>query len=105
MEFSDQTLICSSCGTFFLFSADEQRFFREKQFTNPPKRCRHCRALRAQQRGNPSLTFIRTVTATICAGCGQGTTVPFKPVQGRPVLCRACFGHARAILREPEYVI
>jgi CxxC-x17-CxxC domain-containing protein len=23
--------------------------------------------------------------------CGADTTVPFKPTQGRPVLCRSCF--------------
>ena len=31
-----------------------------------------------------------------CAQCGQQTTVPFYPSQGRPVYCRSCFlaGHA-----------
>ncbi|MBX3394579.1 MAG: zinc-ribbon domain containing protein [Phycisphaerae bacterium] len=27
----------------------------------------------------------------VCAACGQQTTVPFKPAQGRPVYCRDCF--------------
>lgn len=26
-----------------------------------------------------------------CAECGKATTVPFKPTQGKPVLCRDCF--------------
>jgi len=26
-----------------------------------------------------------------CADCGKETTVPFKPTQGKPVLCRDCF--------------
>lgn len=26
-----------------------------------------------------------------CASCGQQTTVPFRPVEGRPVFCRDCF--------------
>jgi CxxC-x17-CxxC domain-containing protein len=26
-----------------------------------------------------------------CAQCGQQTTVPFYPSQGRPVYCRSCF--------------
>ncbi len=26
-----------------------------------------------------------------CAACGQQTTVPFKPVEGRPVYCRDCY--------------
>ena len=27
----------------------------------------------------------------MCSDCGIETTVPFKPTQGRPVLCRQCF--------------
>ena len=30
-------------------------------------------------------------TLTVCFNCGKETTVPFKPTQGRPVLCRECF--------------
>lgn len=26
-----------------------------------------------------------------CSNCGQETTVPFKPTDGRPVYCRDCF--------------
>lgn len=26
-----------------------------------------------------------------CASCGKQTTVPFRPVEGRPVYCRDCF--------------
>jgi CxxC-x17-CxxC domain-containing protein len=29
--------------------------------------------------------------AVVCTTCGVETTVPFKPTQGRPVLCRSCF--------------
>jgi CxxC-x17-CxxC domain-containing protein len=32
-----------------------------------------------------------------CAQCGQQTTVPFYPSQGRPVYCRACFVAGRAM--------
>jgi CxxC-x17-CxxC domain-containing protein len=32
--------------------------------------------------------------AAVCATCGVDTTVPFKPTQGRPVLCRGCFQKA-----------
>lgn len=32
--------------------------------------------------------------AAVCATCGVETTVPFKPTQGRPVLCRGCFQKA-----------
>ncbi|MFN3431562.1 MAG: CxxC-x17-CxxC domain-containing protein [Candidatus Sericytochromatia bacterium] len=32
--------------------------------------------------------------AVTCTSCGVDTTVPFKPSQGRPVLCRPCFQKA-----------
>jgi CxxC-x17-CxxC domain-containing protein len=35
-------------------------------------------------------------TRTTCSGCGKETTVPFKPTQGRPVLCRECFQGKRS---------
>jgi CxxC-x17-CxxC domain-containing protein len=34
---------------------------------------------------------VRPETRTNCSQCGAETTVPFKPTQGRPVLCRSCF--------------
>jgi CxxC-x17-CxxC domain-containing protein len=34
---------------------------------------------------------VRSETRTTCSDCGTETTVPFKPTQGRPVLCRSCF--------------
>lgn len=30
-----------------------------------------------------------------CASCGKETTVPFKPVEGRPVYCRECFQQSK----------
>jgi CxxC-x17-CxxC domain-containing protein len=38
----------------------------------------------------------RTETRTECSECHIETTVPFKPTQGRPVLCRQCFQGKRA---------
>jgi CxxC-x17-CxxC domain-containing protein len=84
MEFCDKTLRCVDCAEEFVFSADEQRFFSMKQFQHEPKRCRRCRAKRENVRRPPE-------TSAICAECGISTVVPFKPRQGRPVLCRACF--------------
>jgi CxxC-x17-CxxC domain-containing protein len=34
---------------------------------------------------------VRAETRTRCSACGEDTTVPFRPTQGRPVLCRSCF--------------
>ena len=49
-HFQDKQLTCADCGTTFLWSADDQEFFREKGFIDPPKRCKACRQARKQQR-------------------------------------------------------
>ena len=38
----DRLLVCSDCDEKFVFDAGEQRFFKEKGFTDP-KRCPVCR--------------------------------------------------------------
>jgi CxxC-x17-CxxC domain-containing protein len=97
MEFTDRILKCSDCGNEFIFTAGEQLFFYDKQFKNDPKRCKLCKAKRAglgrttASTGSVTLPLSRTETRTKCSACGVETTVPFKPTQGRPVLCRSCF--------------
>lgn len=96
MDFTDKFLKCSDCGTEFVFTAGEQLFFHDKQFKNDPKRCKLCKSKRAalgKQTGLSAGTIplSRTETRTECSACGIETTVPFKPTQGRPVLCRQCF--------------
>jgi len=86
MEFTDRVLKCVDCGAEFVFTAGEQLFFHDKQFKNDPKHCKQCKAKRA--RGTQR---VRPETRTTCSECGTETTVPFKPTQGRPVLCRSCF--------------
>jgi len=86
MEFTDKVLKCVDCGSEFIFTAGEQLFFHDKDFKNDPKRCKQCKAKRAN--GGPR---VRTETRTHCSACGLETTVPFRPTQGRPVLCRSCF--------------
>lgn len=86
MEFADRVLKCVDCGAEFVFSAGEQEFFQEKQFANDPKRCKECRV----KRGRPGPRF-RPETRVKCDQCGTETTVPFKPTQGKPVLCRRCY--------------
>ena len=102
MEFTDRILKCSDCGNEFIFTAGEQLFFYDKQFKNDPKRCKLCKAKRAglgrtvSGSGAVTLPLSRTETRTKCSACGVETTVPFKPTQGRPVLCRSCFQLKRA---------
>jgi CxxC-x17-CxxC domain-containing protein len=97
MEFTDRILKCTDCGNEFIFTAGEQLFFYDKQFKNDPKRCKLCKAKRAglgrtaTATGAVTLPLSRTETRTKCSACGIETTVPFKPTQGRPVLCRSCF--------------
>jgi len=100
MEFVDRLLKCCDCGNDFVFTAGEQLFFFDKQFKNDPKRCKLCKAKRAglgrtanaaTGAGAAALPLSRTETRTECSACGIETTVPFKPTQGRPVLCRSCF--------------
>lgn len=41
--FEDKMLTCKKCGKEFLFSASEQKFFKEKGFFRPSM-CKECRA-------------------------------------------------------------
>jgi CxxC-x17-CxxC domain-containing protein len=91
MAFVDRVLTCVDCGAEFVFTAGEQLFFQEKQFTHDPKSCKKCKAKRD---GGPRLR--KTETRTTCAECGIATTVPFKPTQSRPVLCRSCFQKSKS---------
>lgn len=97
-DFVDRNLKCCDCGDDFIFTAGEQLFFSDKQFKNDPKRCKLCKAKRsglgrtATADGTPlALPLSKTETRTKCSACDIETTVPFRPTQGRPVLCRACF--------------
>lgn len=102
MEFLDRLLTCADCGGEFIFTAGEQLFFFDKQFKNDPKRCKPCKSRRAGASLKPGASpaaagLSRTETRTECSECGIETTVPFKPTQGRPVLCRQCFQDKRAL--------
>ncbi|MGA8309257.1 MAG: zinc-ribbon domain containing protein [Terriglobales bacterium] len=105
MEFQDKVLKCIDCGADFIFTAGEQLFFHDKQFKNEPKRCKNCKGKRVAVLGATSQapthgpsrghSYQRTETRTNCSQCGKETTVPFRPTQGRPVLCRECYQHGR----------
>ncbi len=95
MEYHDKVLKCVECGAEFVFTAGEQAFFADKGFKNEPKRCKACKAKRAQ--GPDPGNYQRVETKTVCSQCGKETTVPFKPTQGRPVYCRECFQQRRSL--------
>ncbi|SFS06170.1 CxxC-x17-CxxC domain-containing protein [Granulicella pectinivorans] len=106
MDFVDRLLICADCRQEFIFTAGEQLFFLDKQFKNDPKRCKPCKSRRAGMvaaaagAGPAAAGISRTETRTMCSECGIETTVPFKPTQGRPVLCRQCFQGKRVAVPE-----
>ena len=110
MEFMDRLLTCSDCNGEFIFTAGEQLFFFDKQFKNDPKRCKPCKGKRLVARPGVSGTatvasgISRTETRTECSACGIETTVPFKPTQGRPVLCRQCFQHKPPLQGVPAVI-
>jgi CxxC-x17-CxxC domain-containing protein len=110
--FVDRILTCSDCHGEFIFTAGEQLFFYDKQFKNDPKRCKPCKSRRsglsaaANGTGPAAAGLSRTETRTECSECGIQTTVPFKPTQGRPVLCRQCFqAKARAVPVKPAETV
>ena len=47
---SDKIIICKDCGEEFVFSENEQAFYKEKGFENEPLRCVSCRKIKKQQR-------------------------------------------------------
>ena len=85
-EFVDETLVCKDCGNEFVFTAGEQRFYKEKGFMNKPKACKACRDAKKNAGKAPREYF-----ETVCAQCGGVAKVTFQPSEDRPVYCSACF--------------
>ena len=96
MALSDKTLTCVECGGEFIFTSGEQEFFNARGFSNEPKRCRSCRAVRrSEQRGSMYSEAPREMYAIVCAECGADAMVPFRPRGDRPVYCSDCFSKTR----------
>lgn len=112
MEFQDKTLQCATCGREFLFSAREQEFYYEKGFVEP-KHCRECRQQRKRRResyarqtqAGGEAPVSRQMFSVICAECGKPTQVPFKPLTGKPILCKDCFIQRRGEVVGEQQVI
>jgi CxxC-x17-CxxC domain-containing protein len=100
VSFADKTLTCVECGSSFVFTAGEQEFHASKGFTNEPRRCSSCRAVRRQQRssgddygsgGGYGSSPRREFFSATCASCGREARVPFEPRGDKPVYCSDCF--------------
>jgi CxxC-x17-CxxC domain-containing protein len=95
-DFDDKSIECIDCSGDFVCTAGEKAFFRDKKLQNPPKRCNECKQakndrLAAIAAAQASGVRQRIEVSVKCARCGESTTVPFYPSQGRPVFCRSCF--------------
>lgn len=110
MYATDKVLTCSDCGQEFTFTASEQQFFADRQFTEP-RRCPSCRAARKASRcdsggyssgagysaggGGGYDRAPREMFSATCASCGREAQVPFRPTSGKPVYCSDCFRSQR----------
>ena len=84
MEYHDKVLKCSECGAEFVFTAGEQMFFADKGFKNEPKRCKGCKAKRAEGSGGGggTATPMRAETKTNCSQCGRKPRCRFARRRG-----------------------
>jgi CxxC-x17-CxxC domain-containing protein len=100
-EFDDVEKQCMDCQETFIWSAGEQSFFAAHQLSNPPKRCKPCKRAKSQriaaiEESKLTGTPAKIVVEVTCHRCGNLTTVPFYPSQGRPVYCRDCYAEMRS---------
>ena len=104
---TDKTLTCSDCGQEFAFTASEQQFYADRQFSEP-RRCPSCRASRKAARGDAGGGSggsysgggydrgPREMFSATCASCGREAQVPFRPNGTKPVYCSDCFQKQRS---------
>jgi CxxC-x17-CxxC domain-containing protein len=71
--YTDQTLTCLDCGQEFSFTAGEQEFYAQRGFTEAPKRCPSCRAIRKAQRSRSNSSFDGGEGARWAAADGGGS--------------------------------
>lgn len=114
MPYQDKNITCVDCGKAFVWTAGEQEFYAQKGFTNEPKRCKPCKAMKKAGGGmgsaaGPAAGYAPAAGAreefpVTCSSCGQPTTVPFKPILDKPVYCKSCYQARRsASAREPRF--
>lgn len=123
--YTDRAIACLDCGQEFTFTSGEQEFYAQRGFTEPPKRCPSCRAVRKAQRNSASMNGgdsgsygssherggngygtsggygaterrPRQMFEAPCADCGKIAQLPFQPTGARPVYCSDCFQNRRA---------
>jgi CxxC-x17-CxxC domain-containing protein len=102
---TDKALTCADCDGEFIFTASEQEFFAERQFSEP-RRCPSCRATRKLSRGGSgdparsgSYDSARPMYSATCSSCGREARIPFQPTGSKPVYCSDCFTSQRQSYR------
>jgi CxxC-x17-CxxC domain-containing protein len=95
--YADKTLSCVECNQQFSFTASDQQFYADRQFSEP-RRCASCRAIRKAARGETSGSSHsggygapREMFSATCSNCGREALVPFRPTGTKPVYCSDCF--------------
>lgn len=94
-ELQDKYIRCKDCDASFLFSKEEQSFFKDKKLEYAPCRCHNCRVLKRTQ---SKFARRKSVTAVVCISCKSLTYVPFKPKGHSPVYCRYCMYKKNSIV-------
>ena len=101
--YTDKALTCADCGQEFAFTASEQQFYADRQFSEP-RRCPSCRAIRKASRGEGGNggyasrgyeSGTREMFSATCSSCGSEARVPFRPSGAKPVYCSDCFATQR----------
>ena len=99
---TDKILTCSDCNQEFSFTASEQQFYADRQFSEP-RRCASCRAAKKASRGDSGgysgggySSGPREMFSATCSSCGREAQVPFRPSGAKPVYCSDCFTSQRA---------
>jgi CxxC-x17-CxxC domain-containing protein len=108
--YNDKNLTCADCGQEFVFTASEQDFYAQRNFTEP-RRCSSCRASRKAASGDGGGGYggggggsygggggsrgPREMFTATCSSCGKDAQVPFRPTSGKPVYCNDCFASRR----------
>jgi CxxC-x17-CxxC domain-containing protein len=105
-SFTDKVLTCADCSQQFSFTATEQQFYADRQFSEP-RRCPSCRAARKAARGDTGSgggggysspgydRAPREMFSATCSNCGREAQVPFRPSGSKPVYCSDCFTSQR----------
>ncbi|MGH2428227.1 MAG: CxxC-x17-CxxC domain-containing protein [Candidatus Limnocylindria bacterium] len=107
--YTDKALTCVDCSQEFSFTASDQQFYADRQFSEP-RRCPACRAIRKAARGDSAGGYAgngggyggggggygqREMFTATCDGCGGEARVPFRPTGAKPVYCSDCFSTRR----------